>query len=132
MVKATLTVIGLILCIWGLSELIHIITLCVSCIGYRHKSCSVIWLEKDKAWKQLRFARLQIRWHGAAYADTVIAVTDCIEQSEAELLKKSFTDGFVFCPSDIVMDVVASITGENTADGRNDKSSTDRGNSGYC
>lgn len=132
MVKATLIIIGLVLCIWGLCELIHTVSLYAVCPKHRQKSCSVIWLKHRNAWEQLRYARLQMRWLGSAYADVIIAVTDSIPPQELALMRDCFIDGFVFCPSDAVTNVIVSITGEIHTDARFDKSATNRGDSGRC
>lgn len=128
MVKTTLIIIGLVLCIFGLSELMHSISLLVASPKHKQKSCSVIWLKSGIAWNQLRYAKLQMRWHGTAYADVVIAVTDSIAEYEISPLCECFREGFVFCPSEAVADVIGSITGEVYTDGRNNKSSANRRN----
>ena len=112
MIKTVFIIIGLVLCVLGLCELIHSISLLLASPSGAPRGCQVIWLRGDNAWSQLRFARLQYRWLGSAYAGTVIAVTDRINAKELELYQKSFLEGFVFCPSGALEDVIRSISGE--------------------
>ncbi len=132
MVEALFLTLGLILCIFGLTELIHAVSLWMCGARHRRKSCSVIWLKPKSAWEQLRYERLQMRWLGKAYTDVVIAITDALDPQETLTLSRCFTDGFIFCPSDAVINVIMSITGENHTDGRCIESATDRGDSGSC
>ena len=110
MIKAFLVTIGIIFAMAGLCELIYILRLLIASPKGIRNNYTVLMLRESFAEAQLRFCAAQLKWLGGSFAQTVIAVTDGISKEKLREYSAVFTDGFVFCPSEALGNVILSLS----------------------
>ena len=82
MVKTLLLLTVLIFSVAGLCELIYYIKMIFYFPGKRVRSYTLIFLEPDRALRQLEFMWQKICWHGEGYSGGIIAICDALETKE--------------------------------------------------
>ena len=110
-IEAILIAIGVILAVFGLSELLHTVRLALTLKKKEVKLLSVIFLKSGDAVSQLCFAAEQRNWLGGDFAEYVVAVTDDITNGELTECKEfAEKSGFVLCRKSELLRVAENLT----------------------
>ena len=110
-VEAILISAGVILAVWGLSELLHTIRLATILRKKEVKLLSVVFLKPSSAILQLSFALEQKRWLGGDFAEYVVGVTDAIEGEELGVCKRfAKENGLILCQKSEFLRVADNLT----------------------
>jgi len=109
--EAILIAIGVILAVFGLSELLHTIRLAFIFKEKKSKLLSIVFLKPGSAMSQLCFAAEQHNWLGGDFADYVLAVTDNISDDElSECKELAQKRGLVLCRKAELLRVAENLT----------------------
>lgn len=110
MVKGVLICILLLLAISGLCDIIHSVRSWMISAKRPRYNISVVYLNQETAFSQLKFIAEQYRWYGTDFAEYVIAVTDGVCKKDILNYEKTFAEmGFIFCPCSAVENVLRSL-----------------------
>ena len=111
MIKLILIIAVSLLAISGICELIHSICILMVMPKRPINNFCVLYLDSINAYYQIRFAVEQVRWQSNNFAEKIIAVTD---EADDEQLKKckilAAENGIILCPSDVLPNVIKSIS----------------------
>lgn len=110
-IEAILIAAGVILAVFGLSELLHTVRLAFIFKKKEVKLLSVVFLKPESAVAQLCFAAEQRKWHGGDFAEYVVAVTDDITDEELiECKEIARKDGILLCQKSELLRVAENLT----------------------
>lgn len=82
MVKCFLLFCAIVFVVVGICELIYIIRKFATYPGVHTYNYSVVFLKKGFAVNQLKFLWQKFKWQGSEFAETIIAITDYIDDEE--------------------------------------------------
>lgn len=101
MVKAILFIVSILLIVIGLCDFFYLIRSLFFYPGCMCNNYIVVMLKNKYALRQLNYIWQKIRWHGNAYANGIIAITDFLDFNEIfDCLKYIKGKNIVLCDFD--------------------------------
>ena len=113
MVESFLIFCILFLSVIGLCEIIYLIRKFATYPGVKTVSYAVIYLESGHALKQLKFLCQKIRWQGVEFANSIIAVTDYLDNKEIDLCTNfALENNVILCDTNLLKECFLFLQGE--------------------